>query len=115
MKKILLTNVADVVKTILETNEAARNNNNLLICLVINEYGKRYAKQTGRNPFTCNDPFIEIIDAINKGYAPSIKTILRVRRKVQELSPDLKANKQTQILRSKEEDKYIEFAHTKTL
>lgn len=115
MKKILLTNVADVVKNILETNEAARNNNNLLICLVINEYGKQYAKLTGGTPFTCNDSFIEIIDAINKGHAPAIAGILRAGRKMQELHPDLKANKQTQILRSKEEDKYIDFAHTKTL
>lgn len=115
MKKILFTKVVDVVKPILETNEAARNNDNLLIYLVINEYGKKFAKQNGGIPFTGNDSFIEILNVINKGYAPSIKTILRVRRKVQELSPDLKANKQTQILRSKEEDKYIEFAHTKTL
>lgn len=109
-----IRDTAEVVKAILEKNEKARDDDNLLICLVVQEYGK-IDKLNGGKGFSCNFPFYAILDYINKGKIPTLETITRCRRKTQELYPDLKGKEQVQDARLKKTKYFIEFSQDKRI
>lgn len=104
-----INETATIVKAILENNIQARNNDNLLICLVVQQYGFM-AKNRGEKQFSWDDQFYMILDLINKKKVPSLETITRCRRKVQEQYPNLRATESVQKSRHQNTEKYKNLA-----
>lgn len=114
MKNNKIRETAEIVKRILEKNEKARNDDNLLICLVVEQFGL-IAQEKGEKRFTWNAPFYAILDLINKKKIPTLETITRCRRKVQELYPELKSKEQVEEARLEKTIDYINFAKDKRI
>lgn len=82
--------VYDLVWRILEEHEEARSSDKELIWIVWQELGLTF------NNNSC-------IDLLEFGRSPSLESITRARRKVQELHPELAAVKNVEKLRNKKE------------
>ena len=92
-----LLSTSDVVKSLLEERPATRDSDNILICLVYSKLGYSFKK-----------PFCEIMEAVEHSKLPTMESITRCRRKLQEKYPHLRGDKYN--ARMDEEQKYIEYA-----
>ena len=100
----MLKDTTTLVKAILERNPETRSDDNLLICVVFNQMG-----------YNWNKPFVEILRAIKNGELPTLETVTRCRRKVQELRPDLRADKKVQEFRENNETAFVNYARKKNI
>lgn len=97
-------NIKKVVKSILEEDEYAREDDNYLIQQVL-------VKMLNCNQGTA---FSQVIQGMRyKGI--SFEAITRSRRKVQEENPSLKNKKAEEIRRIEEENYYAEYRHIPSL
>ena len=85
----------ELVKGILERYPKARDNDNTLYQYVMNNYG-----------VSVKTPFKEVCDMISSRKLPSMWTIERARRKVQELYPELAPSSEAKAKKDMEEDEY---------
>lgn len=97
--------LAPIVKLLLEENPEARNSDNDLYIKYLNWLG------IDENYCTVATLFRNIK---TKGIA-SFESVGRCRRKCQELYPELRANKATEIARINEEQVYEDFAQDKRI
>lgn len=92
-----IKNIADRVKEILTDHEDARNSDRMLYFYYLKLY------------------FPSILDVsmsqfLAMKHAPSIESIGRARRKIQELYPELRPNELTKKSREEREEEFLEFA-----
>lgn len=99
-----LRELSNRVKTILETNERARNSDNVLYLYVLRSYGK----ERGLDIDTMSVPML-LLHCKDMGL-PSLESMGRARRKVQELYPELRANNDVQAMKEEQEEAYKQFA-----
>lgn len=91
-----LKTTTDLVKRILETEPATRNNDKLLyyhVCKICNNAALTM-------------PFGLVVLDADELNLPERKSVERCRRKLQEHFPDLRANATVEAFRAAEEDKY---------
>lgn len=98
-----LKNLESVVKPILEGNPQTRNDDYLLYAEVIRRYNPKLLELSA---FT----FLLAHNTLN---LPNIKSIERVRRRVQEKYPEL-ASEKAKKKRAEEQATYIQYATDKT-
>ena len=90
----------ELVKQVLEENEAARNSDNEL-----------YAEICYRvNPSVMRLPFEEVIRYLAGYGLPPFESVRRARQKLQAECPDLRANDEVGLFRAENETAYKEFA-----
>ena len=94
-----LKKIEYVVEKILEVNEEARKNNDILYICVCEHFDPDVSSQTLKHFFTTR----------NKTVYPAYESVTRARRKVFEKRPELKPGKVTQ-LREQMESVYIDYA-----
>lgn len=99
-----LKELSNRVKTILETNESARNSDNVLYLYVLRSYGE----EKGLDIDKMSVPML-LLHCKDMGL-PSLESMGRARRKVQELYPELKAVGDVQAMREEQEEAYRAFA-----
>ena len=84
-----LSNMIEMVKYVLESNQEARDNDILLQKVIhYNEY-----KRKGMEYNLQQRPWVEYLDDITKGIISKAETIRRARRKCQELHPTTRGRK----------------------
>jgi len=84
-----LSNMIEMVKYVLESNQEARDNDILLQKVIhYNEY-----KRKGMEYNLQQRPWVEYLDDITKGTISKAETIRRARRKCQELHPTTRGRK----------------------
>jgi len=66
-------------------------------------------------PDCLNKSFLFVLEHHNELGMPNYESVGRVRRKLQELYPELRSDKQVQIEKMKKEEEYREFALAKNL
>lgn len=105
MAKEKLNTMAVIVEEILRNKVKARDDDNVLYAYFLNSLGisVRYTS------------FWEITRRVVKGDLPSIESVGRVRRKIQELNPELVGTAEKKKIRYKAIDDYKEFARQKEL
>lgn len=105
MAKEKLNTMAVIVEEILRNKVKARDDDNVLYAYFLNSLGisVRYTS------------FWEITRRVVKGDLPSIESVGRVRRKIQELNPELVGTAEKRKIRYKAIDDYKEFARQKEL
>ena len=92
------------VKNILEENEIARNSDNVLYLYVLRSYG-------GENGVDIDKMSVPMLLLHCKDMGlPSLESMGRARRKVQELYPELRASGDVQVLKKEQEEAYRQFA-----
>jgi hypothetical protein len=97
-KEILTTQ--NIVKEILETNKAARNSDMAL-----------YIKVCERiNPLILSKPFWVVLLSLKEYNLPSIETVGRARRKLQEMFPELAGDADVSAQRMLNEEAFKEYA-----
>lgn len=97
--------MAELIKTILEGDEKARNSDYYLwvqVCKL-------------KCPECLNEPFLYVVANHNELGIPNFESVGRARRKVQELYPELKSNERVQKEKDKLEQEYRDFALEKNL
>jgi hypothetical protein len=99
-----LKELSNRVKAILETNESARNSDNVLYLHVLRSYGE----EKGLDIDKMSVPML-LLHCKDMGL-PSLESMGRARRKVQELYPELKAVGDVQAMREEQEEAYRAFA-----
>lgn len=87
------------VYRILSENESARGSDNILYLEVVKDYG--YLRTMS---------LVMMAGLVTSKALPSIETVGRVRRKVQELHPDLMPNKDVVAYRELKEKQFEEYA-----
>lgn len=92
--------VEPLVKTVLEENEVARNDDFVLIAEV-------YYKL---NPVCARLSFATVMLGHKELKLPSIASITRSRRKLQRIYEYLRPNKEVDAIRADEENEYIDYA-----
>ena len=97
MREQQIKNTKEIVTDILREQPKARDNDALLICLVYNKLGHHWTQQFGT-----------IMSCVSDGELPSLETITRVRRKVQEEYPDLRG--EVSGLRKELQEEYKQLA-----
>lgn len=105
MAKEKLNTMATIVKEILKNKTKARDDNNVLYAYFLNSLGFSVRRTS----------FWEITRRVVNGDLPSIESVGRVRRKVQELNPELVGTAEKRKIRYKAIDDYKEFAHQKEI
>lgn len=100
MKHILKT--TDLVKEILESVPATRNNDMILYYEMCLKIDKTVLKL----------PFWNVILDLKGHGLPNIATVERARRKVQRMHPELAGTKKTEIERSAREEIFRSYANT---
>ena len=98
MKK--MKKLAVLVKEILEKDVCARNSDLLLYWEVLCEV----------NPAAINATVGQFLGRFEDFNVPTIESVGRARRKVQELHPELRAQSKVEAARMLEEEKYIAFS-----
>ena len=98
MSKTKLQTVTQRVKKILETSTPARDSNETLYLLYIQNFG-----------FTANNTYGEILAAVQNGIIPTIASVSRASRKCQELYPSLRG--EAYLKRQAKQEQFIELAH----
>lgn len=86
-----------IVENELRINPKSRDNDYILICLVIRDLG-----------YNWNMPFASIMEKMSNGELPAMGTITRCRRKLQEIHPELRGK--NWALRNEAQDEYINLA-----
>ena len=99
-----LTDLSNRVKHILEANESARNSDNVLYLHVLRSYGE----EQGMDIDKMSVPML-LLHCKDMGL-PSLESMGRARRKVQEMYPELKASDDVQAMREEQEEAYRAFA-----
>lgn len=99
-----LKTVSKLVKAILESNEQARNSDNVLYLKIL-EY---HSEQKGIDLSAMSIPAF-LLEMKQYGF-PAFETVRRSRQKVQEAYPDLAASGIVGKRRAKKEETYREFA-----
>jgi hypothetical protein len=92
------------VKTILEANENARNSDNILYLHILRSYGA----DNGLDIDKMSVPML-FLHCKDMGL-PSLESVGRARRKMQELYPHLRSNENVQIIREMQEEAYRQYA-----
>lgn len=105
MAKEKLNTMATIVKEILKNKTKARDDDNVLYAYFLNSLGFSVRRTS----------FWEITRRVVNGDLPSIESVGRVRRKVQELNPELVGTAEKRKIRYKAIDDYKEFAHQKEI
>ena len=103
MAKEKLNTIAVKVEDILRNKSKARDDDNVLYAYFLNSLGVSVRKTS----------FWEITRRVVNGDLPSIESVGRVRRKVQELNPELVGTAEKRKIRYKAVDDYKEFARQK--
>lgn len=99
MKKLM--NTTKVVKQVLEAVPAARNDDKELYLHVLSKMNMDYL-------LTC--PFAAVLHKLEDLGMPSMETVGRCRRKVQQEHPELKANAEVQGFRDELEEEFRAWA-----
>ena len=97
-----LNSIKDLVKTILEENEGARNSDMRLYY----EVCKRINKSA------LESPFAYVILRLEALRLPPFESVRRTRQKVQAECPHLSANDEVSQMRAENEEEYRKFART---
>ena len=105
MAKEKLNTMAIKVEEILRNKSKARDDDNVLYAYFLNSLGVSVRKTS----------FWEITSRIVSGDLPSIESVGRVRRKIQELNPELVGTVEKRKIRYKAIDDYKKFAHQKEI
>ena len=105
MVKERLNTMAVKVEDILRTKEETRDDDNVLYAYFLNSLGVSVRKTS----------FWEITRRVVNGDLPSIESVGRVRRKVQELNPELVGTAEKRKIRYKAIEDYKKFARQKEL
>ena len=105
MAKEKLNTMAAKVEDILRSKSKARDDDNVLYAYFLNSLGVSVRKTS----------FWEITRRVVNGDLPSMESVGRVRRKVQELNPELVGTAEKRKIRYKAIDDYKEFARQKEL
>ena len=100
-----LNTMAVKVEEILRNKLKARDDDNVLYAYFLNSLGVSVRKTS----------FWEITRRVVNGDLPSMESVGRVRRKVQELNPELVGTAEKRKIRYKAIDDYKEFARQKEL
>ena len=98
--KETLETMALKVKEILQKRPETRNNDRLLYCYYLNSTGISVKKNS----------YWDIATQVDLGKIPSIESLGRTRRKVQELNPDLAPSKKAKELKDINEEEYEDFS-----
>lgn len=99
-----LKTILQLVKSILEENERARNSDSFLYLKVIEAVGQ----QVGHNPKYLTVPdFLLNMDAL--GF-PGFETVRRTRQKVQQQHPELASSAKVSAYRAINEEAFRDFA-----
>lgn len=101
MAKENLNTIAIKIEEILTKQLDARNDDNLLYAYFLNSLGVSVKKTS----------FFEIMRQVVNGYLPSMESVSRVRRKVQEIRPALIATAEKRKIRYKAMSDYKNFAY----
>lgn len=99
-----LKDLSNRVKNILEQNVSARNSDNVLYLHVLRSYGE----EKGMDIDKMSVPML-LLHCKDMGL-PSLESMGRARRKVQELYPELRADDNVQAMREEQEEAYRAFA-----
>ena len=105
MAKEKLNTIAVKVEDILRSKSKARDDDNVLYAYFLNSLGVSVRKTS----------FWEIARRVVNGDLPSMESVGRVRRKVQELNPELVGTAEKCKIRYKAIDDYKEFARQKEI
>ena len=105
MAKEKLNTMAVKVEDILRNKSKARDDDNVLYAYFLNSLGVSVRKTS----------FWEIARRVVNGDLPSIESVGRVRRKVQELNPELVGTAEKRKIRYKAIDDYKAFARQKEI
>ena len=105
MAKEKLNTMAIKVEEILRTKSNARDDDNVLYAYFLNSLGVSVRRTS----------FWEITRRVVNCYLPSMKSVGRVRRKVQELNPELVGTAEKRKIRYKAINDYKEFARQKEI
>lgn len=105
MAKQKLNTMAIKVEEILRNKSKARDDDNVLYAYFLNSLGVSVRKTS----------FWEITRHVVNGDLPSMESVGRVRRKVQELNPELVGTAEKRKIRYKAIDDYKEFARQKEI
>lgn len=105
MAKQKLNTLAIKVEEILRNESKTRDDDNVLYAYFLNSLGVSVRKTS----------FWEITRRVVNGDLPSMESVGRVRRKVQELNPELVGTAEKRKIRYKAIDDYKEFARQKEL
>ena len=101
--KTVLKDLTPTIKTILEIKPQTRDDDMLLYCYFLNSQG--ISKMI---------PFWELRDKIQSKQLPSLESIGRIRRKVQEIEPQLGPSDAAKEGKAKQECEYREYARDLT-
>ena len=96
-----LKNTTKLVKQVLETSPAARNDDKELYLHVLSLWGVDYLMDC---------PYAKVLHILEELGVPSMETVGRCRRKVQQEHPELKANAEVQGFRDGLEVEFREWA-----
>lgn len=99
--KTVLKDLTPLVEKILTEKVKSRDDDYLLYCYFLNTQG--ISKYT---------PFWELYSKIRNKELPSLESIGRIRRKVQELNPELTPSKSVKEGKAAQEQEYKEYART---
>ncbi len=105
MAKQKLNTLAIKIEEILRNESKTRDDDNVLYAYFLNSLGVSVRKTS----------FWEITRRVVNGDLPSIESVGRVRRKVQELNPELVGTAEKRKIRYKAIDDYKEFARQKEI
>ena len=105
MSKQKLNTMTIKVEEILRNKSKARDDDNLLYAYFLNSLGVSVRETS----------FWEIACRVINGDLPSMESVGRVRRKVQELNPELVGTAEKRKIRYKAMDDYKEFARQKEI
>ena len=105
MAKEKLNTIAVKVEDILRSKSKARDDDNVLYAYFLNSLGVSVRKTS----------FWEITRRVVNGDLPSMESVGRVRRKVQELNPELVGTAEKRKTRYKAIDDYKAFARQKEI
>lgn len=103
MAKEKLNTIAVKVEDILRNKSKARDDDNVLYAYFLNSLGVSVRKTS----------FWEITRRVVNGDLPSMESVGRIRRKVQELNPELVGTAEKRKIRYKAIDDYKAFARQK--
>lgn len=99
-----IRDVAVIVKGIMEAHPKTRDDDFLLYAYVLNKFGQ-----------SKNIPFWDMAALVKMSQLPSMESIGRARRKVQELYPELQAEKKILEARTNNQEEYIEFSQDRRI
>ena len=99
-----LRKTTELVRDILTQSVSARNSDNVLYCKVLEYYGKRMDVDFNRVSV------ISFFNSAKRASIPSIETVGRCRRKLQEEYTELRADEDVERKRMKRENEFREYA-----